>query len=54
MSFLIWLMVKFLKFIRENECDVVLRCQRVYLFFYLDNFVLLISVKISSIQKTPL
>lgn len=37
------------KFIRENECDVLLSCQRVYPFFYLYIFVLLVSVKISNV-----
>jgi len=37
------------KFIRENECDVVLSCQRVYPFCYLDICEFLVSVKIRSI-----
>jgi len=42
------------EFITENECDVVLSCQRVYLLYYLDIFVFLIGVKISSIWKSRL
>jgi hypothetical protein len=42
------------KFIRENECDVVLSCQRVYPFYYLDIFEFLVSVKINNIYKSRL
>lgn len=37
------------EFVRENECDVVMSCQKGYLLFYLGIFVFLIGVKISSI-----